>query len=125
MLAQEAWVSAPKRQVVFDGVTVDLTRDEFKGAYSRYAQLAGNELEHPAWGKGCMDFLNDVVTGHSPMSAAYSMRSDGPDGGKAQFIRSAISQYRELARKQLLEEYPELAAYVRQKKAAMPGKYNF
>jgi len=125
MLKQEAFVAAPKRQVVFDGVTVDLTRDEFKGAYSRYAELAGNELKHPAWGQGCMDFLNDTVTGKSQMSPVYDMRSDGPDGGKAQCISSTISQYRELARKQLLEEYPRLAAYVREKKAAIPGKYNF
>ena len=124
MLKHETWEPAPKRQVVFGGVTVDLTRDEFKGAFSRYAQLAGNELKHPAWGKGCMDYLNDVVTGKSPMSAAYDMRSDGKDGGKSLFIRATISQYRELAKKQLLEEYPNLAAYVEAKKAAKPGKFN-
>ena len=125
MLKQEAYVAAPKRQVFFDGVTVDLTRDEFKGAYSRYAELAGNELKHPAWGKGCKDFLNDVVTGKSALSAAYDLRSDGPEGGKAEFIRSTISQYREMARKKLLEEYPELARYIQEKKADKPGKYNF
>jgi hypothetical protein len=123
MLKQETYVGAIKRQVMFDGVTVDLTRDGFKGAYSRYAQLAGNALKHPAWGKGCMDYLNEVVTGKSPMSAAYDLRSDGPDGGKAMFIRAAISEYRELARNQLLEEYPELRAYVGRKKASAPEKY--
>jgi hypothetical protein len=120
MLRQEVWITAPRRQVIFDGVTVDLTREEFKGAYSRYAELAGNELQHPAWGKGCMDFLNDVVTGGNPVSPVYDMRSDGPDGGKADFIRATVSQYRELARKQLLEECPNLAAYVREKKTAVP-----
>jgi adenine/guanine phosphoribosyltransferase-like PRPP-binding protein len=121
MLKQETYVGGIKRQVMFDGVTVDLTRDEFKGAYSRYAQLAGNTLKHPAWGKGCMDYLNDVVTGKSPMSAAYDLRSDGPDGGKALFIRAAVAEYRELARKQLLEEYPELRRYVEGKKSSSPG----
>jgi hypothetical protein len=125
MLRHETWVAAPKRQVVFDGVTVDLTRDEFKGAYSRYTQLAGNALKHPTWGKGCMDYLNDVVTGNHHMSSIYDMRSDGPDGGKSEFIRSTISQYRELARKQLLDEYPELSAYVEEKKLAAGGKFNF
>jgi hypothetical protein len=124
MLKQEAFVAAPKRQVSFDGVTVDLTRDEFRGAYSRYAQLAGNELKHPAWNQGCMDYLNGVVTGKSPMSAAYDIRSDGPDGGKALFIRAAVAEYRELARKRLLEEYPNLRTYVEEKKRSGAGKYN-
>jgi hypothetical protein len=123
MLRHETWVAAPKRQVAFDGVTVDLTRDEFKGAYSRYAQLAGNELKHPAWDKGCMDYLNDVVTGKGEMSAVYDMRSDGPDGGKSEFIRATVAEYRQLARTRLLEEYPALRAYVETKKAALPGKY--
>ncbi|MDR3357702.1 MAG: hypothetical protein LBN96_02355 [Desulfovibrio sp.] len=125
MLRNEVWVAAPKRQVAFDGVTVDLTRDEFKGAYSRYAELAGNGLKHPAWGKGCMDYLNDVVTGKSEMSSVYAMRSDGPDGGKATFIRAAVSEYRDMARAKLLEEFPALRAYVEAKKRAMPGKYDF
>jgi len=122
MLKQKVWVAAPKRQAIFDGVTVDLTRDAFKGAYSRYAQLAGNELKHPAWGKGCMDFLNAVVTGKSDLFEAYALRSDGPEGGKAECIRSTIAQYRDLAKKQLLAEYPNLAAYIRKKKIAMRGQ---
>jgi hypothetical protein len=125
MLRNEVYAAAPKRQVSFDGVTVDLTRDEFKGAYSRYAQLAGNEFKHPAYEKGCMDFLNDTVTGKSPASATYDILSDGPDGGKAMFIKARISEYREMARVKLLEEYPELRAYVEEKKRAMPGKYDF
>jgi hypothetical protein len=112
MLRNEVYVAAPKRQVSFDGVIVDLTREEFKGAYSRYAELAGNGARHPAWNKGCMDFLNDVVTGGSPRSEAYRLRSDGPEGGKAEFIRSTIMQYREMARAQLLKEYPELRRYL-------------
>jgi len=59
-----------------------------------------------------MDFLNDVVTGKGEISEVYRMLSDGPDGGKAQFIKARVSEYRELAKKQLLEEYPELAAYI-------------
>jgi hypothetical protein len=118
MLRQETWVGAVKRQASFDGVTVDLTRDEFRGAYSRYAELAGNELKHPAWDQGCMDYLNDVVTGKSPMSAAYEILSDGPDGGKDTFIRTTIAEYRQLARTQLLDEYPALQFYVDAKKAA-------
>ncbi|MDL2267135.1 hypothetical protein LJC46_04005 [Desulfovibrio sp. OttesenSCG-928-G15] len=53
------------------------------------------------------------------------MRSDGPDGGKAELVRSAIQQYREIAKKQLLEEYPELREYAKQKKAGKPGRWAF
>jgi len=88
MLRHEVWVADLKRQAVFDGVTVDLTRPEFKGAYGRYARLAGNALAHPAWGKGCMDFLNETVTGEGPMAAVYALRSDGPEGGKGILARN-------------------------------------
>ena len=123
MLRLETYVPAPKRRESFDGVPVDLTN--FGDAYSRFAQLAGNGIKHPAWGKGCMDFLNDVVNGRNPMAESYKLRSDGPEGGKAQFIRATVYQYRDMARKQLLEEYPDLQRYVEQKKLTQPGKWNF
>lgn len=123
MLRLEAYVAAPSKRVSFDGVTVDLSR--FGDAYSRYAQLAGNEVRHPAWGKGCLDYLNEVVEGRSSLSGVYDMYSDGPEGGKAQFIRAAINEYRRYARTELLSEYPEIEAYVKEKKAAKPGKFNF
>ena len=49
----------------------------------------------------------------------------GREGGKAEFIRSTVNKYRELARKQLLNEYPELRRYVEEKKAESPGKCDF
>jgi hypothetical protein len=122
MLRQEAYMAAPKRQVPFDGVTVDLTRDEFRGAYSRYAKLAGNEFKHPVWDKGCMDYLNDVVTGRGEKSEMYRMLSDGPEGGKAAFIKGTVNEYRRYARERLLEEYPQLRVYVEGKRAEQPGK---
>jgi hypothetical protein len=122
MLKQECFVAAPTSQVNFDGVTVDLKR--FGNAYTRYSLLAGNEAKHPAWGQGALDFLNATVSGHGPMAEVYRLRSDGPEGGKADFIKATINQYRGEAKKRLLEEYPELRDYVREKKAEMPGKYN-
>ncbi|MDR1044030.1 MAG: hypothetical protein LBP33_02795 [Candidatus Adiutrix sp.] len=123
MLRLEAYVAAPGKKVDFDGLTVDLSR--FGDAHSRYAELAGNGVKHPAWGQGCLDYLNDTVRGKGPLSAAYDLMADGPEGGKAEFIRAAISQYRGLAKKQLPEEYPELRAYLAEKQAAKPGRYNF
>ena len=109
MLKQGVQAPAPRRRVLFNGVPVDLGRPEFAGAQARYAELAGNGLKHPAHGQGCLDYLNAVVSGQNPKSAAYAARPDGP-GGKAQFIRAAIAEYRELAKQQLLAEYPALRA---------------
>lgn len=107
-------ITMPPRRTSFDGVTVDLS--QYPKAYSRYVELAGNALKSPAWGKGARDFLNDVVTDKSPLSAVYQLRSDGPDGGKETFIRDQINTYREQARRQLLEEFPKLKADVNEKK---------
>lgn len=106
-------VTMPSRKTSFNGVTVDLS--QYPKAYSRYVELAGNELKHPAWNLGAKDFLNAVVTGKHPMSAVYQLRSDGPDGGKDVFIRDTISKYRDMARTQLLKEFPDLARDVADK----------
>lgn len=107
-------VSAPDRKVSFDGAIVNL--DNYPGAYSRYLELAGNELKHPAWDMGAKDLLNAIVSGKHPLSEVYQIRSDGPDGGKEVFIRDTISDFRERARTQLLEEYPGLRRDVEAKK---------
>jgi hypothetical protein len=114
MLRLEAPVGTPSRKVVFDGISVDLER--YPSVYSRYLELAGNELKHPAWGMGAKDFLNAVVTGKHPMSQIYQIRSDGPDGGKAAMIAKTVSEYRAMAREQLLREYPALRDEVKERK---------
>ena len=100
----------PPRTVGIDGFSIDL--DKYPGAYQRYVELSGNELKHPAWGIGAFDNLNAIVKGNHPLSSVYEMKSDGPDGGKVDFIRDTVLQYRELARQQLKEEYPGIAAQV-------------
>jgi hypothetical protein len=115
ILRNGAHVTMPQRKTNFDGVTVDLGK--YPAAYSRYVELAGNGLKHPAWKLGAKDLLNQVVSGQHPLSAVYRLRSDGPEGGKDFFIRDTVSKYRELARTQLLKEYPDLAEEVRDKKA--------
>jgi hypothetical protein len=100
-------ISMPPSSTSFNGASVNLRQRP--DIYERYVELAGNELKHPAWRLGAKDYLNAVVSGNHPMSAVYRLRSDGPDGGKDVFIRETIQQYRELARRQLLKEYPDLA----------------
>jgi len=48
--------------------------------------------------------LNAIVMGNHPLSSVYEMKSDGPDGGKADYIRDMVHQYRALARQKLKEE---------------------
>lgn len=107
ILRIESNVTGPPRRTSFNGVTVDLS--QYPKAYARYTELAGNGLKHPAWGLGAKDFLNKVVTGEHPLSDIYKLRTDGPDGGKDVFIRDTLRQYREMARRQLLDEFPDLA----------------
>lgn len=107
----ESNIPLPSRRTSFNGVTVTLPPD----AYSRYVELSGNGIKSPAWGMGAKDYLNAVVTNNHAMSLVYNMRSDGPDGGKDAFIRSTITDYRALARDQLLKEFPELKAEVDEK----------
>jgi len=114
MLRLGAFVSMPSRKTGLDGVQVNL--DNYHGAYSRFVQLAGNEAKDPAWNLGARDFLDQVVTGEHPMSLVYERYSDGPEGGKADFIRTTINRYRDLAKRQLLEEYPDLRVDVEAKK---------
>jgi hypothetical protein len=116
LMRLEAPLSMPARRVGFDGVTVDL--DRFPGAYSRYLELSGNELKDPAWNMGAKEFLNAVVSGDHPMSAVYQMRSDGPDGTKAEMIADVMNRYRAMARRQLLTEFPAIRAEVSERQDA-------
>jgi len=109
----------PSRRTEFDGVPMDLS--QYPGAYSRYLQLAGNELKHPAWNMGAKDLLNAIVTGKHPLSQIYNLRTDGPDGGKDTFIREKIADYRQRARKELLKEFPDLRRDVEAKKDRLHG----
>ena len=97
-------------------------------AYEEYRRLAGNGAKHPEHGLGAKDFLDSVIRGRSPMSAAYRRMSDGPQGSKAVFIRHTIGRYRRLAQQQVLRDrrFRDFAAYVQRLKtlknnASIPG----
>lgn len=82
--------------------------------YSRYKELAGNALKHPhrkgANGQplGQLDLMNAIVTGKHKLSRIYEARSDGEEGGKERFLRQIRGEYAEMARRQLLDEFPEI-----------------
>lgn len=110
-------VSKPPSRASFDGATIDLHKQP--ELYSRYQELAGNGYKSPAFGNlGLKDALNSIVSGKDPYSIVYQMRSDGPDGGKAEMIKDIVREYRDGAKQQLLTEYPALRAQVDQKREA-------
>lgn len=120
ILKQGMNITMPDRTQTFgtrgDSIPIDMSK--YPAAYSRLLQLSGHELQHPAWGMGLKDLLNGIVSGTHPLSAVYNMKSDGPEGGKEVMIRDLISQYRDLAKKQVLEEYPAIAQEVQEKSDA-------
>lgn len=120
ILKQGMNITMPDRMQTFgtrtDSVPVDMSK--YPAAYSRLLQLSGNELKSPAWNMGLKDLLNGIVDGTHPLSAVYNLKSDGPEGGKEVMIRDMISQYRDLAKKQVLQEYPAIAQEVQDKSDA-------
>lgn len=92
-----------------EGVPVNFR--DFPEVYDRYVVLAGNELKHPAYGNlGARDFLDAVVTGRHALSDIYNRLGNGPEGGKADFIRSAILDYRRQAQQAILAD-PSFALF--------------
>jgi hypothetical protein len=111
-------VNLPAARVSFgQGASVDLRKDP--AIYSRYVELAGNAYKDPAWGLGAKDLLNQIVSGTHPLSQIYQMKSDGPDGMKAEMIKGIMNQYREGAKQQLLSEYPQLQGTVDKKRESI------
>jgi len=103
LLRNRVKISMPAKQV--DGVR--LTPEE----YDRYVSLAGNELTLPATGLGLKDTLEQLIN-----SPEYQQMSDGPDGTKALMVRKYITMFRQLAKRRLIEEFPDLRLRVREKR---------
>ena len=106
----------------WDGVPVNFR--DWRDVYDAYTKLAGNELKHPAWGLGAKDFLNQVVSGKHQMSEAYQMQSDGEDGGKSVFIRKWLTNYRELARRAILDDpkFADFANFIAERKTEIRNR---
>lgn len=115
ILKHEMNITMPAKKMGFDGISVDL--EKYKGAYSRFLELAGKEVKHPAWGLTSKELLNEIVTGNHTLSQVYDMKSDGPDGGKYHFVRDILEQYREYAKTELLKEYPQIKDEADERKA--------
>lgn len=111
--AIEHYVGMPGKTISFEGESVPLKNRP--DVYSRYVELAGNELKLPVLSReklGLMDALNALVTGKLPASRMYEKLTPGPDGDRGKMIDDVVSAYRDAARAQLLEEFPDLRARV-------------
>lgn len=94
-------ISMPEKRI--DGV--ELTPQE----YNRFVELAGRDAKAPN-GLGAKEAIEEMVK-----SPNYERQSDGPDGGKALMLKTQILLYRELARKMMIQELPDLEAKARGK----------
>ncbi len=103
------------KKAEFEGVRVNFR--DWPEVYDAYTRLAGNGLKHPAWQLGTRDYLDAVVEGRHPMSQVYQTLSDGKDGGKAGFIRKAVTDARKLARQAILTD-PQFARFAEHIRAA-------
>lgn len=122
LLALNHFPDMPDKEIMVNGVKFELDGHQ----YSRYVSLAGNELKHPAYRLGCKDFLNAVVSGKHPLGAAYRemKRIDAMMGSESaiNFIKNTMSQYREMAKQQLMREDGGLKALYDYKIAGKKGR---
>ena len=129
-----AAIGKPSRVATFEGVNVDLKK--FPYIYSRYQEIQGLELTDTVDGapvvvgafgyvnngKPMVEELNDLVSGNHPSSAIYELGTDGREGDKATMIRQIVTEYRKQARRQILEEFPELKAEVESRSDERPQR---
>lgn len=103
------------------GVPIDMGR--YPQAYDDWVRLAGNDLKLQQYDNlGAKDFLDRVITGKSGnWSQIYKIYSDGPEGGKADFIKGVISEYRQAAANKVLSDprFGDLRRVYDSRRAAM------
>jgi hypothetical protein len=83
-------------ELVRNRISVSAVPDYLGGVRPSERPLA---QERVTWGE---------TLGHIIASPDYQAQSEGPDGGKAQILRDVVQGFREAARGQLLDEFPEL-----------------
>jgi len=104
LIAHGYFPGPAQRTVTLDGVRVSLKNRP--DIHSRYVELAGNAWKNPDKdGLGLKDYLNAVVGGRHADGEVYAKATAGPDGGKVEFMRKAIRDWRRGARAALLEEF--------------------
>ncbi len=102
---KDALLTMPDRAINQNGVQIKLSPEQ----YSRLVEIAGKEVKLPKWpGKPPMtlrDAMNYLVTDSSVYKIAGK---NGYPATQAFLIKNTAKGYDELARKQLISEYPDL-----------------
>ena len=111
LVKNKMFFSMPGKKLVMGDKEIDMQNN--LDAYARYVQLAGNELRDPVYGMGCKDLLNSIVEGNHPLSPLYGALKSvgGNDSEKAAFVKQIINQYRDMAKPQIIQEFPGACAY--------------
>lgn len=83
----------PSKTITYKGVSINLKNEG--EIISRYYELAGN-----VGGRSLIDDLNTMI-----QTPSYQRLTDGPEGYKVRAIRARVEAYREIGRRQLMQEY--------------------
>ena len=98
-----------RKKTSFGGVPVNF--GDWPEVYDAYVRLVGNGFKDPfRGGLGARDYLDAIVEDKHAFSELYRIGSEGRDGGKAAFIRNAISDYRTSAQLDILAD-PQFARF--------------
>lgn len=89
-------VTMPARNISFQGENISLKNRP--DIYSEFLRLSGE----PAF-----EHLNAVATGEHADSEFYFGLTDGPDGGKAAYIKDVVRAYRSDARAQIVDMFAD------------------
>ena len=98
IIANEVDIRQPRKVMGQGEFSVDLSAEE----YDRYIELAGKEIK--VRGMGLKEYLEKKTI----PSRSYQDGTTGPDGLRAVLIRSDVNMFRDLAKEQLMEEFPSL-----------------
>ncbi len=82
-------------------------------ATDRYQVLAGNELKDPRSGLGAKDTLNALIAGSYPDSMTQNQWDNATPELQARTVKKIVYDFRSAAKKQLLQEYPDIAEAVK------------
>lgn len=105
MMNEGFFVAMPSKRLTIGRTTFNLRNAP--DVYNRFIELRGNALKIPGNGNmGAKDFLNAVVSGKHRLSQAYANLPDAQ--AKEDFVKKVLRSYGELAKQQILQEFPQL-----------------
>ena len=98
IIANEVDIRMPRKVLGQGEFAVELAPVE----YDRYVELAGKEIKVRGMG------LKEYLEKRTIPSRMYQKGTTGPDGLRALILRKEVNMFRDLAKEQLMEEFPSL-----------------